>query len=97
MSGYFTKKYIYQVSDDYCAAYPINHDNNYRTGRQWGKSELFVENGAIYIATKKRIEKYKTFRSNSSIIYQMEKRDSIEIDTLEQLQLVKDKRSEYGV
>lgn len=82
MSGFWSNKYHY--TGDKLRVGSVNHDAKIRHGRQFlrpRESLLFVENGAIYIASADYIGEYKTFRSNSPIPFEMPEEDSIEIDT----------------
>ena len=51
--------------------------------------ETIVENGAIYIFKTKGFKKFKNRLFGNIGLYKMSKRNSVEIDTLEDLKLAK--------
>jgi N-acylneuraminate cytidylyltransferase len=67
---------------------PHQWDMNNRPMRQ-DKEELFVENGAFYITTKERLLSSGLRYSGSIGIYEMPMERSFQIDTLEDLGLIK--------
>ena len=81
LSVYKSSKYAYQ--SDYIGdrLTPIDHDPRYRLGRQEATSNIYVENGAIYIAPADFLKKQKTFRSFNPFFYEMSEAQSIEVDT----------------
>jgi CMP-N-acetylneuraminic acid synthetase len=79
MSGYTSFKYHYHAN--LVEASPISHNPLLRKGRQAERdARLFVENGAIYIASGRYIIENKTFRSAYPVPYYMGEQESIEID-----------------
>ena len=79
-SGYYSKNYHYYV--DFSIADPIKHNPLKRSGRQELRlNQLFVENGAIYIASAKYITENKTFRAKKMSAYEMSALDSVQIDS----------------
>lgn len=67
---------------------PHQWDINNRPMRQ-DKEELFVENGAFYITTKERLLSTGLRYSGNIGIYEMDMLRSFQIDTLEDLDLIK--------
>jgi len=67
---------------------PHQWDINDRPMRQ-DKEELFVENGAFYITTRKRLLSSGLRYSGNIGIYEMDMLKSFQIDTLEDLDLIK--------
>jgi CMP-N,N'-diacetyllegionaminic acid synthase len=82
MSGYWQDKYSYTGTHECVRA--IGHKPMHRTGRESNyivRDRIFVENGAIYIASARHILTYNTFRSDNPIPFEMEEIESLEIDT----------------
>ena len=67
---------------------PINWDISNRPRRQ-DKSEQYVENGAFYITTKKKLKKYKLRYGGNIGFIEMKLSESFQIDTFDDLELVK--------
>lgn len=67
---------------------PINWDINNRPRRQ-DKSEQYVENGAFYITTKNNLIKNQLRYSGTIGFVEMKLSESFQIDTLEDLELIK--------
>jgi N-acylneuraminate cytidylyltransferase len=66
---------------------PIGFDNQNRPRRQDMK-DVFVENGAFYITTKDNLLESKTRVSGNIGIVEMKTKDSFQIDTFEDFELV---------
>jgi CMP-N,N'-diacetyllegionaminic acid synthase len=80
LSGYWQDKFTYE--GNWQAVEPVHHDPMYRRGRQWEhKYSVFVENGAIYIAQTDYILTHNTFRSNKMVPFEMDRTESLELDT----------------
>ena len=80
LSGYWQNKFTY--TGNYQAVEPVCHDAMYRKGREhYFDYSVFVENGAIYIAPAEYILSHNTFRSNNMAPFEMEKFESLELDT----------------
>jgi CMP-N,N'-diacetyllegionaminic acid synthase len=64
---------------------PLGHDPRFRVGRQEldEYQQLLKENGAIYIASKRSILRYKTFRVSPIVPFFMTGDNHYEIDTVE--------------
>lgn len=78
-SAYELDKFAYITKG--MVAEPINHDPLFRVGsEQKDDLGLAVENGAIYIAQREQILRYKTFRVKPMVPYYMDVYESIEID-----------------
>ena len=67
---------------------PINWNINKRPRRQ-DKSELYVENGAFYITTKKNLLKSKLRYSGKIGFIEMKFSESFQVDTIDDLELIK--------
>ena len=66
---------------------PKNYDPMNRPRRQdW--EGYFVENGAIYIFSRKHFEKYKCRCSKNSTLYEMKSNSIFEVDNLEDLEVI---------
>lgn len=78
-SGYWSSKYNY--TGDFLTLRALQHNPMVRSGRQaYRARDVFVENGAIYIATAEHIGKYKTFRAQDMLGFEMLEAESVEID-----------------
>ena len=66
---------------------PIGFDNNRRPRRQ-DKEEVYVENGAFYITTKKLLQKNKTRVSGAIGVVEMSPYESFQIDEWRDLNFV---------
>ena len=67
---------------------PIGWNVNKRPRRQ-DKSELYVENGAFYITTKKNLLKSKLRYSGEIGFIEMKFSESFQVDTTDDLELIK--------
>ena len=67
---------------------PIDWNINKRPRRQ-DKSELYVENGAFYITTKKNLLKSKLRYSGKIGFIEMKFSESFQVDTIDDLELIK--------
>ena len=67
---------------------PIGWNVNKRPRRQ-DKSELYVENGAFYITTKKNLLKSKLRYSGKIGFIEMKFSESFQVDTIDDLELIK--------
>jgi len=68
--------------------HPIGWNINKRPRRQ-DKSELYVENGAFYITTKKNLLKSKLRYSGKIGFIEMKFSESFQVDTMDDLELIK--------
>ena len=63
--------------------------NIYKRPRRQDKSELYVENGAFYITTKKNLLKSKLRYSGKIGFIEMKFSESFQVDTVDDLELIK--------
>ena len=66
---------------------PLNKQHNKGVRRQEHGS-IYVRNGAIYLTKVNYIEKYKQIISDNPLFIEMKKNDSVNIDTIEDLELL---------
>ena len=78
---------LYHINDD-DSAIPIDIKHNEGVRRQ-DHSSVYVRNGAIYITKVKYIKSEKKIISDFPLIYKMSKNSSINIDTFDDLELVR--------
>lgn len=67
---------------------PLSHRSFLNTNRQ-KLPNIFMSNGAIYIVDAKKFFSHKKFITNNTIFFEMNKRDSLDIDNKEDLMLFK--------
>ncbi|NQT06408.1 MAG: acylneuraminate cytidylyltransferase [Candidatus Omnitrophica bacterium] len=77
LSAVFQKKFLWSRKRG--AAIPLNYDYNNRPRRQDFKG-FFVENGAFYITSRKRLKEYKNRLSGKIGIYPMPQYSYFELD-----------------
>ena len=83
MSGHLDSRFFYLYDHPMEAA---NHDPSIRTGRQDWEPNIFIENGAIYIALASEILTHRTFRHDPIYPFLMNEGDSLELDEPEDLE-----------
>jgi N-acylneuraminate cytidylyltransferase len=66
---------------------PSNFNNNERPRRQ-DREDVYVENGAFYITTKKNLLDFQVRVSGKIGVYEMTFQDSFQVDTWEDLKLL---------
>ena len=93
-SAYIDKRYHWRV--DY-AVEPIDHWPEKRLGRQWEPSQVYCENGAIYIFPAKRLSLERTVRLAPFDIYVMPEEDGWEIDQQWELDVARLRFEKYGL
>lgn len=93
-SAYIDKRYHWRV--DYSVE-PIDHWPEKRLGRQWEPSQIYTENGAIYIFPAKRLSLECTVRLSPFDIYVMLEEDGWEIDTQWELDVARLRLERYGL
>ena len=72
--------FLWKISAD-GTTNPMAHNPLERAGTQvLGNPIAWVENGAIYITTSHNLSQYGNYRAGRSIIYEMSKADSLDID-----------------
>lgn len=86
MSGYLLDKFTYENRGAYLT--PINHNPKVRLGGQYtDEHHLFVENGAVYVASVEAILRHKTFRTPNIVPYYMSVVNSVEIDEYKDIEI----------
>ena len=93
-SAHIDKKYHWIV--DYSVD-PLQHNPGKRMGRQWEPSQVYTENGAIYIFPAKRLSLECTIRLEPFDIYVMPEEDGWEIDTQWELDVARLRLEKYGL
>jgi CMP-N-acetylneuraminic acid synthetase len=90
ISGYKEEKIsdliMYRESNG--MAVPLNEQHN-RGIRRQDQSKIFIRNGAIYLATTEHIKKTQCLISDRPVLYQMPKSRSVNIDTADDLELIR--------
>jgi CMP-N,N'-diacetyllegionaminic acid synthase len=77
---------MYNKKNDF--AIPISNEHNKGIRRQ-EHGATYIRNGAIYIANEKFIRNERSLISNTPLMFEMSKKRSINIDTLEDLEYVR--------
>lgn len=67
---------------------PLNELHNKGVRRQ-DHGSIYVRNGAVYLTKVKYLEKYKQIISDNPLFIEMKKNDSVNIDTLEDLEVLR--------
>ena len=80
------KLIMYRKEND--VAIPLNNEHNKGIRRQ-DYGSVYIRNGAIYITNVEYLKKEKKIISDIPLIYEMSKKRSINIDTYEDLELVR--------
>jgi N-acylneuraminate cytidylyltransferase len=85
VSGYMENPHHWLYERNINKIIPIANSNLIRKARQEMKQKIFVENGGVYAFSIKQFHKTKNRFSENIIPYIMTKRDSIDIDTHDDL------------
>ena len=80
------KMIMYRKEND--VAIPLNNEHNKGIRRQ-DYGSVYIRNGAIYITSVEYLKKERKIISDIPLIYEMSKKRSINIDTYEDLELVR--------
>ena len=76
---------------------PIQHNPARRLGRQWEPSQIYTDNGAIYLFPAKRFSLECTIRLAPFDVYIMPEEDGWEIDTQWELDVARLRLEKYGL
>lgn len=90
ISGYKEEKIsdLIMYRDDHGIAVPLNEQHNKGIRRQ-DQSQIYVRNGAIYLAKTEYIKRTRSLISDRPILFQMPKMRSVNIDTKEDLKRIR--------
>jgi len=90
ISGYKEEKIsdliMYRENND--IAVPLNEKHNKGIRRQ-DQSQIYIRNGAIYLVTTEHIKRTQCLISDRPVLYQMPKSRSVNIDTADDLELIR--------